>query len=54
VAKYKHMVLGLIFLKCISGACEVVHPKFAKSKGEYEGAEPEDPNKYTANGNEFN
>jgi type I restriction enzyme M protein len=45
---YKNIVLGLIFLKYISDAFEVAHFKLAEGKGEYEGADPEDPNEYTA------
>ncbi|MEK7825639.1 MAG: class I SAM-dependent DNA methyltransferase [Nitrospirota bacterium] len=47
-AEYKHVVLGLIFLKYISDAFEVLHSKLVSGKGEYEGADPEDPNEYTA------
>lgn len=47
-AEYKHVVLGLIFLKYISDAFEVLHSKLVRGKGEYEGADPEDPNEYTA------
>ncbi|MFC1972709.1 type I restriction-modification system subunit M N-terminal domain-containing protein [Chloroflexota bacterium] len=47
-AEYKHIVLGLIFLKYISDAFEVVHAKLAAGEGDYEGADPEDPNEYTA------
>lgn len=47
-AEYKHVVLGLIFLKYISDAFEVLHSKLVEGKGEYEGANPEDPNEYTA------
>ena len=47
-AEYKHVVLGLIFLKYISDAFEVLHYKLVNGKGEYEGADPEDPNEYTA------
>ena len=47
-AEYKHIVLGLIFLKYISDAFEVVHAKLVAGVGEYEGADPEDPNEYTA------
>jgi type I restriction enzyme M protein len=47
-AEYKHVVLGLIFLKYISDAFEVLHTKLKSGKGEYEGADPEDPNEYTA------
>ena len=47
-AEYKHVVLGLIFLKYISDAFEVLHSKLVNGKGEYEEADPEDPNEYTA------
>jgi type I restriction enzyme M protein len=47
-AEYKHVVLGLIFLKYISDAFEDLHSKLVEGKGEYEGADPEDPNEYTA------
>lgn len=47
-AEYKHVVLGLIFLKYISDAFEDLHSKLIGGKGEYEGADPEDPNEYTA------
>ncbi|MDP3955578.1 MAG: class I SAM-dependent DNA methyltransferase, partial [bacterium] len=47
-AEYKHVVLGLIFLKYISDAFEVLHSKLVYGKGQYEGADPEDPNEYTA------
>lgn len=47
-AEYKHVVLGLIFLKYISDAFEDLHQKLKEGKGEYEGADPEDPNEYRA------
>jgi len=47
-AEYKHIVLGLIFLKYISDAFEVLHSKLVNGKGEYEGADPEYPDEYTA------
>jgi len=47
-AEYKHVVLGLIFLKYISDAFEVLHAKFKAGKGEYAGATAEDPNEYLA------
>src|SRR3990170_4433784 len=47
-AEYKHVVLGLIFLKYISDAFEELH---AKLQGEKEqGADPEDPDEYRAKG----
>ena len=47
-AEYKHVVLGLIFLKYISDAFEELYQLFKEGKGEYEGADPEDKNEYTA------
>lgn len=47
-AEYKHVVLGLIFLKYISDAFEDLHAKLIEGKGDYKGAAPEDPNEYTA------
>ena len=48
-AEYKHVVLGLIFLKYISDAFNSLYQKLAENKGEYEGADPEDPDEYLAN-----
>ena len=47
-AEYKHIVLGLIFLKYISDAFEELHARLAAGEGEYEGADPEDPDEYRA------
>jgi len=47
-AEYKHIVLGLIFLKYISDAFERLHEKLLKGEGEYEGADPEDRDEYKA------
>ncbi|GET22709.1 type I restriction-modification system subunit M [Prolixibacter denitrificans] len=47
-AEYKHVVLGLIFLKYISDAFEELHAKLQKGEGEYEGADPEDKDEYRA------
>ena len=47
-AEYKHVVLGLIFLKYISDSFEEHHAKLIASKGEYAGANPEDPDEYRA------
>jgi type I restriction enzyme M protein len=47
-AEYKHIVLGLIFLKYISDAFEELFSKLKKGEGEYEGADPEDKDEYTA------
>ena len=41
-AEYKHIVLGLIFLKYISDSFEALHTKLVEGKGEYKGADPED------------
>ena len=45
-AEYKHVVLGLIFLKYISDAFEAKHAELEKQKTE--GADPEDPDEYRA------
>ncbi len=42
-AKYKHVVLGLIFLKYISDAFEEHHAKLVAGEGDYTGADSEDP-----------
>ncbi|MFT3746143.1 MAG: class I SAM-dependent DNA methyltransferase [Pyrinomonadaceae bacterium] len=47
-AEYKHVALGLIFLKYISDAFEELHEKLQKGEGEYAGADPEDKNEYLA------
>ena len=47
-AEYKHVVLGLIFLKYISDAFSELYDKLAEGKGEYEGANPEDADEYLA------
>jgi type I restriction enzyme M protein len=47
-AEYKHVVLGLIFLKYIEDAFNELYNKFKEGKGEYEGADPEDKNEYVA------
>ena len=45
-AEYKHVVLGLIFLKYISDAFEEQHAKLEAEKTQ--GADPEDPDEYRA------
>ncbi|MFZ3080086.1 MAG: class I SAM-dependent DNA methyltransferase [Bellilinea sp.] len=45
-AEYKHVVLGLIFLKYISDAFNDLYQKLASNQGDYEGANPEDPDEY--------
>src|SRR5204862_660987 len=47
-AEYKHVVLGLIFLKYISDSFEEYHAKLVAGEGEYAGANPEDPDEYKA------
>ncbi len=47
-AEYKHVVLGLIFLKYISDAFEELYNALTDGKGDYEGADPEDKNEYIA------
>jgi len=43
-AEYKHVVLGLIFLKYITDSFEEKHAELTKEKG----ADPEDPDEYRA------
>jgi type I restriction enzyme M protein len=43
-AEYKHVVLGLIFLKYISDAFEELHGRLVAEKAQ--GADPEDPDEY--------
>src|SRR5678815_5682972 len=45
-AEYKHVVLGLIFLKYISDAFEELHARLVTQKAE--GADPEDRDEYRA------
>jgi type I restriction enzyme M protein len=47
-AEYKHIVLGLIFLKYISDAFEELHDKLLAGDGDYAGADPEDKDEYKA------
>jgi type I restriction enzyme M protein len=47
-AEYKHVVLGLIFLKYISDSFEEHYKKLVDSQGEFAGADPEDRDEYTA------
>ncbi len=47
-AEYKHVVLGLIFLKYIEDAFNEIYNKLKEGKGDYEGADPEDKNEYVA------
>src|SRR5690349_15880961 len=45
-AEYKHVVLGLIFLKYISDAFEAKHAELEQQRNQ--GADPEDPDEYRA------
>jgi len=47
-AEYKHVVLGLIFLKYISDSFEEMFNKLTEGMGEYAGADPEDKDEYSA------
>jgi type I restriction enzyme M protein len=47
-AEYKHVVLGLIFLKYISDAFNDLHTQLKAGEGDFEGANPEDPDEYRA------
>lgn len=47
-AEYKHIVLGLIFLKFISDSFEEMYKKLSDGKGDYVGADPEDADEYRA------
>ncbi|WP_028975504.1 type I restriction-modification system subunit M [Spirochaeta cellobiosiphila] len=47
-AEYKHIVLGLIFLKYISDAFEDLYNKLIAGEGDYAGADPEDKDEYKA------
>lgn len=48
-AEYKHVVLGLNFLKYISDAFTELHDLLNAGEGEYEGADPEDADEYLTN-----
>ncbi|MBN2541639.1 SAM-dependent DNA methyltransferase [bacterium] len=47
-AEYKHIVLGLIFLKYISDAFEELREKLLSGTGDFAGADPEDRDEYRA------
>ncbi len=47
-AEYKHVVLGLIFLKYISDTFEEHRAKLVAGQGDYAGANPEDADEYKA------
>lgn len=45
-AEYKHIVLGLVFLKYISDSFDELYRKLKEGKGDLEGADPEDVDEY--------
>jgi type I restriction enzyme M protein len=47
-AEYKHVVLGLIFLKYISDNFNELYHKLETGEGDYAGADPNDPYEYRA------
>lgn len=47
-AEYKHIVLGLVFLKYISDSFEELHEKIKAGEGEYKYSDAEDPDEYSA------
>jgi type I restriction enzyme M protein len=47
-AEYKHVVLGLIFLKYISDSFDEHHAKLVAGEGDFKGANPEDKDEYLA------
>jgi len=47
-AEYKHVVLGLIFLKYISDSFEEHRTKLVEGKGDFKGSSPEDKDEYLA------
>jgi type I restriction enzyme M protein len=47
-AEYKHIVLGLIFLKYISDSFNELHAKLKEGRGKFVGADPEDQDEYKA------
>lgn len=47
-AEYKHVVLGLVFLKYISDSFEEMRAKLIAGEGDYAGADPEDADEYRA------
>jgi hypothetical protein len=47
-AEYKHIVLGLMFLKYISDSFEELYKKLKSGEGDYSGADPEDKDEYKA------
>jgi len=47
-AEYKHIVLGLIFLKYISDSFEDLYVKIKAGQGDFVGANPEDADEYRA------
>ena len=52
-SEYKHIVLGLIFLKYISDAFNDLYEQLKAGEGEFEGADPEDADEYLAHNSFF-
>jgi type I restriction enzyme M protein len=49
-AEYKHVVLGLLFLKYISDAFEELRAKLVEGTSEFKGSDPGDPDEYASAG----
>ena len=47
-SEYKHVVLGLMFLKYISDSFEEMRTKLTSGKNQYAGSDPEDADEYRA------
>lgn len=47
-AEYKHVILGLIFLKYISDSFDLLFQELSTGEGDYAGADPEDRDEYKA------
>jgi len=47
-AEYKHVVMGLVFLKYISDSFEELYTRLETGEGDYAGADPEDRDEYQA------
>ncbi|MDD4856410.1 MAG: class I SAM-dependent DNA methyltransferase, partial [Sulfuricurvum sp.] len=47
-AEYKHVVMGLVFLKYISDSFEELYTRLETGEGDYAGADPEDRDEYKA------
>ncbi len=53
-AEYKHIVLGLVFLKYISDSFEELHTKIKDAQGDFAWSDPENPDEYRAENIFFN